>query len=116
MVGRSPYADIVIADPSVAEYHAEIVIADDGRVFVTDCGTAAGTWLASGDGLHAWEPVRQRFARREDMLRLGEYERLISEILPAAVANGDSSGREASRPSGRLRRDPVTGEIVRGRG
>jgi two-component system sensor histidine kinase UhpB len=36
LVGRSPYADIVIADPSVAEQHAEIVVTDDGRGFATE--------------------------------------------------------------------------------
>jgi pSer/pThr/pTyr-binding forkhead associated (FHA) protein len=121
-VGRSPYADIVIADPSVAEYHAEIVVADDGRIFVCDCGTSAGTWLRVSDGARSrWEPLRQAFARREDVLRLGDHERLVSDILPAAdppqVRSADDAGRrELVRSGGRLSRDPMTGEIVRRRG
>jgi hypothetical protein len=96
------------------------VIADDGRIFVTDCGTAAGTWLASRDGGgRTWEPVRQAFAARDDVLRLGEHERSLSDILSpiagSAPGTDDSSRREPNRPSGRLRRDPTTGEIVRGR-
>lgn len=111
----------MIADSSVAEYHAEIVVADDARIFVADCGTPAGTWLASRDGRRAWEPLRQAFVRRDDVLRLGEYERLVSDILSPVIANSapgadDSNRRDARRPSGRLRRDPMTGEIVRGRG
>jgi len=32
VIGRSPFADVVVADPSVATHHAEIVITDDGTV------------------------------------------------------------------------------------
>ena len=95
-------------------------MADDSRIFVTDCGTPAGTWLASRDGRRVWEPLRQAFVQRDDVLRLGEYERIVSDILPPTVAQpsagaDDANRRDASRPSGRLRRDPMTGEIVRGR-
>jgi pSer/pThr/pTyr-binding forkhead associated (FHA) protein len=121
-VGRSPYADIVIADPSVAEYHAEIVVAEDGRIFVGDCGTAAGTWRRAPEGIRSrWEPLRQAFVRREDVLRLGDYERLVSDILPSTdplqLRGADEANRrEITRPGGRLSRDPTTGEIVRRRG
>ena len=118
-MGRSPYADIVIADPSVAEYHAEIVVADDGRVFVVDCGTASGTWrLMSDSSRVSWAPVRQDFVGRGDVLRLGEYERAVSEILSPGSARADTENsvrRETIRSGGRLSRDPATGEIVRRR-
>jgi pSer/pThr/pTyr-binding forkhead associated (FHA) protein len=121
VVGRSPFADIVIADPSVAEYHAEIVMADDGRIFVGDCGTGSGTWRRASKGERtAWKPLRQAFVRRDDVLRLGDYERSVSDVL-APVAPQPSPGgrdqirRDAGRPGGRLSRDPTTGEVVRRR-
>jgi pSer/pThr/pTyr-binding forkhead associated (FHA) protein len=120
-VGRSPYADIVIADPSVAEYHAEIVVAEDGRVFVADCGTASSTWrLASkGDGA-TWKAVRQAFVGRDDVLRLGGHECVVSDILAPDLPQPQAGTanlvrRETIRPGGRLSRDPTTGEIVRRR-
>ena len=42
VIGRSPSADVVIADASLAPHHAELVITDDGRLYLTDCATDAG--------------------------------------------------------------------------
>jgi pSer/pThr/pTyr-binding forkhead associated (FHA) protein len=120
VAGRSPYADIVIAEPSVAEHHAEIVEASDGRLFVSDCGTSSGTWrLARGDGRSVWEPIRQAYAAREDLLRFGDYQCVLSELLsalgspdagaPSSVQGGVRVGK------GRVERDPATGEVVRRR-
>ena len=36
VIGRSPDADIVLADVSVARQHAELVITDDGRFHLND--------------------------------------------------------------------------------
>lgn len=114
VVGRSPYADIVIADPSVAEYHAEIVMAADGRIFIGDCGTASGTWrLAEGE---TWQPLRQAFVGADDTLRFGDHECILTDILSPVLPNPQPAGTGAnreSRPGGRLSRDPWTGEIVR---
>ena len=49
VIGRSPSADVVIADASLAPHHAELVVTDDGRLYVTDCATDAGTWIR-GEG------------------------------------------------------------------
>jgi hypothetical protein len=117
LVGRSAYADIVIADPSVAEQHAELVVAADGRIFVTDCGAGDGTWRlrAGGD----WEPIRQRFVEPADVLRLGDHRCAVAALLEhAAPQDGGEAGpyQDAVRvPKGRVERDPTTGEIVRRR-
>jgi hypothetical protein len=121
LVGRSPYADIVIADPSVAEHHAEIVVAEDGRLFLTDCGTGAGTWRLAGEaGGGAWMAIRQAFVERDDVLRLGEHQCRVSEVLSPVEPQFQLGalgpiGPDAARLGGRLRRDPTTGEIVRRR-
>ena len=114
-MGRSPYADIVIADPSVAAYHAEIVRTEDGRLFIGDCGTASGTWrLAEGE---TWQPLRQAFVSAGDTLRFGDHECALTDILapvlPSALPGASTASRETARPAGRLSRDPWTGEIVR---
>lgn len=113
-MGRSPYADIVIADPSVAEYHAEIVMAADGRIFIGDCGTASGTWRLGER--EAWQALRQAFVDADDLVRFGDYECVLADILSPVLPNPQSAGMSANRearPGGRLSRDPWTGEIVR---
>ena len=117
LVGRSAYADIVIADPSVAEQHAELVVAADGRIFVTDCGAGPGTWRLRADG--DWEPIRQLFVEPTDVLRLGDHRCAVAALLEhAAPQDGGEAGpyQDAARvPKGRVERDPTTGEIVRRR-
>ena len=88
IIGRSPFADVVIADPSVAPHHLELVITDRGRLHVTDCAGPGGTWRhargsaavdapagASGAATVevSWEPIRQAFVEADAPLRLGEH-------------------------------------------
>jgi hypothetical protein len=119
LVGRSAYADIVIADPSVAEHHAEIVATADGRLFVTDCATGAGTWRLAADG--SWERLRQAFVAPEAVLRLGAHRCVLRELLAPLAAEeagerGGGGGGEGERLlKGRVARDPATGELVRRR-
>jgi len=120
LVGRSPYADVVIADPSVSEQHAEIVETSDGRLFMTDCGSDRGTWQLSGElGQRAWKPLRQGFVGRNEVLRLGDHESTLADLLTPLVSReygGTGGGQEPGRGlKGRVERDPVTGEVVRRR-
>jgi hypothetical protein len=116
LVGRSSYADIVIADPSVAEHHAEVVATADGRLFVTDRATGSGTWRLRDGG--EWEEIRQAFVAPEAVLRLGAYRCVLRDLLAplTAVPAGDRGGGEPDRVlKGRVERDPATGELVRRR-
>lgn len=130
VVGRSPFADVVIADSSVAPHHAEIVVTDDDRLYLTDCGTSSGTWRQSGsqEGATAgsWSPVRQEFIGADEPLRLGDYQCTAAELMhttraraPSDAQGGqpawDRSENHRQRLRGRLERDPATGEIVRRR-
>ena len=85
VVGRSPFADVVIADPSVAPHHAEIVVTSRGRLHLTDCATPSGTWRLGpaehGEGSSEWRPVRQAFVREDEPLRLGEYRCLAGQLV-----------------------------------
>ena len=119
VIGRSPSADVVIADASLAPHHAELVVTDDGRFYVTDCGTDAGTW-ARGEAAAGWQPVRQDFVRPDQPLRLGDHECTVNDLLrrhrgaPADAPPG-SDGAVHRRVRGPVARDPATGEIVRRR-
>jgi hypothetical protein len=115
---------VVLADTSVAPHHAEIVITADGRLYLTDCATDGGTWVeGEGASSSAWRPVRQDFVRPDQLLRLGDYECTVGDLLrwsrsAPAVAPADAGGWDAARqrrPRGPVARDPTTGEIVRRR-
>lgn len=125
MLGRSPYADVVIADLSVEPHHAELVVTDDGRLHLTDGATETGTWTQDG-GADRWVRIRQTFVRPEQRLRLGDYACTAADLLRATglqasrgiVPGIQELGPRPSAPTrlqGRVERDPVTGEIVRRR-
>ncbi|MGH6905657.1 MAG: FHA domain-containing protein [Geminicoccaceae bacterium] len=122
VIGRSPSADVVIADASVAPHHAELVVTADGRLYLTDCATAGGTWRQIADGAGSWHPVRQAFVGPEESLRLGDHRCTASDLLRrsgdapiAAAASGAWNGPGRGRIHGPAVRDPATGEIVRRR-
>ena len=132
VIGRSPYADVVLADTSVARRHAEVVTTGDGRFHLTDCAAPTGTWRrkdAGGDG--KWERIRQTFVTVDEPLRLGEHDCTIQSLLGDRLVSEDGGGRgdgaggagkgrwrhegmpeAADPPRGRVERDPETGEIV----
>jgi hypothetical protein len=124
VIGRSPSADVVLADTSVSPHHAELVITADGRLHLTDCATEGGTWITGEGGDKAgWRPVRQDFVRPDQLLRLGDYECTAADLLrwsraAPADASGGAGPWEAAwqrRLRGPVARDPTTGEIVRRR-
>lgn len=132
VIGRSPDADIVLADASVGRRHAELVMTDDGRFHLTDCGGGGGTWraVARQGGEEVWERTRQSFVTASQPLRFGSYQVTVQELLarrtldPQAqgtVASsggmGGSGGGGTGEPAlrGPVERDPRTGEIVRRR-
>ena len=126
VIGRSAYADIVLADASIALHHAELVVTDDGRFFLTDCASETGTWRQK-DGSSGWAPVRQAFIRPGEPLRLGDHPCTAAELLGESRGDrsseqrttGDGGGLGAGgsteRSRGRVERHPVTGEIIRRR-
>ncbi|HEX6144161.1 MAG TPA: FHA domain-containing protein [Geminicoccaceae bacterium] len=121
VVGRSPHADVTLAEPSVAPRHAEIVVTSRGRLHVTDCGSPGGTWIQD-DASGAWRRVRQAFVRPEMRLRLGEHVCRAGDLVGAlsrapgdAVPAGSGGGVRNVGGRGRIERDPATGEIVRRR-
>jgi predicted component of type VI protein secretion system len=129
VIGRSPDADIVLADASVGRQHAELVITDDGRFHLTDCGGGDGTWraVAMRAGQEVWERTRQSFVAAGQPLRFGNIRVTVQELLArrepspreqeAAGQAGGGGGAGTAEPGlrGPVERDPRTGEIVRRR-
>ena len=127
VIGRSPDADIVLADATVARRHAELIISDDGRFHLTDCGGGDGTWraVAQRDGREVWERTRQSFVAAGQPLRFGGFRTTVQELLAGRqsaarhhetagpAGGGTGTGKPALR--GPVERDPRTGEIVRRR-
>jgi len=118
---------VVVVDDSVARRHAEVVIGDDDRFYLTDCGTRSGTWRLVGtrDGDDVWEKVRQGFVGPDEVVRLGNHRCTLGGLLADALAGAPSDGQGSARvedrqagsehPRGPVERDPHTGEIVRKR-
>ena len=138
-IGRNRDCDIVIADTSVSRVHAELVETDDGRFYLTDCGSKYGTFVGDKDGVgggkDGWSTIRQVYVSLADRIRLGEYEASIDELLrmvPAGVAPRaprhsttpppedtpppdeiETSSEISDLPKGPVERDPATGKIIR---
>lgn len=130
VIGRSPFADVVIADPTVAPHHAELVLTGDGRLYLTDCASPGGSrrGRAGDGGAIVWEAIRQDFVEPDEALRLGQHPCTAAALIKAAHGDGAGAGAagggsergdggEGPRRGlrGRLERDPQTGEVVRRR-
>lgn len=134
VIGRSPFADVVVADATVESHHLELVLASDGRLHATDCATYTGSWrlnpaLAGVDAAaDEWERLRQAFVTPQTRLRLGDYHCTVADLLTQArlrppITVTDESlaepspypGRPAAARRGRVERNAATGEIVRRR-
>ncbi len=127
VIGRDRHVDIVLDDPSVGNRHAELVVSDDARIYLTDCASGRGTWIKSAaDGADGWQPLRQSFVQPEQELRFGDHLCTAQRLLQShaetrrdpgenTVAPGGASERPRARLTGAVERDPTTGEIVRKR-
>ena len=124
VIGRSPYADVVLADATVARRHAEVVVTNDGRFYVTDCCTESGSWrrITGEADRDRWEKLRQGFVGESDLLRFGDHRCTLRELLRdvdtsesvavGASGRGRGEGTNGDRRTGPVERDPLTGEIV----
>jgi hypothetical protein len=103
-IGTARENDLVLAQPSVADVHAYVELADDGSVYVSSAGAHAPLWLLRGDH-------RQRAQRiclsLDDRLILGNEEVAVARLtglFEAADGARLRHRKEAPRPS---RREPV---------
>lgn len=128
-IGRQD-AEIEIDDPGVSKRHAELVATEDGRFYLTDCGSTSGTHVHRDSG---WCRIQQDFVRPEEKILLGRRTFTPPQLLALVKSTGGvpvdavkhdksspGNGRGAAKsrdpkddlPAGRVKRDPVSGEIV----
>jgi predicted component of type VI protein secretion system len=123
-IGRSPSADIrtPASDRSVSSVHAEITIAKDRRLYLTDRNSTNGTEVFR-DG--RWQPLRQDFVGLEERVRLGSYETTLHSLVSSIPDERPKPEPEPSLaasavmpavvdPPLRPRRNPETGEVIEG--
>lgn len=112
LVGRDSDCDYQIADTSVSRRHAEVVLAPDGRFFVTDRDSTGGTFVLAG---RDWEPVRQAYVEPPARIRFGGYEMEVARLAvlwgPGA-AGPAPAGRPAPERAKEPMRNPETGEVL----
>ena len=115
LVGRSREADIRLDHPTVSRLHLELVLGRAGEIYVADRSSRNGTRVEkSGE----WRRITARLVSCDARLRLGDATVAVSELLRRADPPTSKSGRTAQPnpltglPSGRVRRDPETGELI----
>lgn len=77
-IGQERRNQLVLADPGIAEVHAEIR-QQDGHYYLSDCGSATGTFV------NDQRVSRDYQLRADDRLRLGSVELLLLEPNKAQV-------------------------------
>jgi len=123
-IGRTPDNDVVVNHDTVSRLHAELVMLDDGRAYLTDCGSTSGTSVYRQN---QWQQIQQDFVNQGETLSFGDMELSVSSLI-AQLPRSRSSAPQASvsnsnayagavdkdtNPQGvRVRRDPRTGEIL----
>lgn len=115
VIGRSQFADIVLADRTVASRHAELVETADRRWFLTDCASEGGSFLWTGEGRpqagpmddpeqgRDWLAVRQGFVTAGGYLCFGNHVSSLRSLiaqLPDHQHGRNGAGSGGSRGNG----------------
>ena len=125
-IGRDKSCEVVLSDRSVSRQHAELVISKSGKFYLTDCKSNNGTFVGRGG---KWVPVVQDFVEPDEVLLIGRHQSTAAQLMAsarspaqgggrgrhrAAASGSGQGGREPRKglPSGRVRRDPGTGDII----
>lgn len=125
-IGRSQDADIQIDHTSVSRSHAELVVTADGKFYISDCNSSSGTAIRKS-GSEPWEKTQQGYVAKTDAILLGGYATSVQELLLAIKdsargqhgKSGKKGGAESEwsskeeLPEGPVRRDVITGEILK---
>ncbi|MAY03785.1 MAG: hypothetical protein CMQ38_12510 [Gammaproteobacteria bacterium] len=77
-VGRASDADIQINGQSVSRKHLELTRTDDGKYYLIDANSTAGTRIRKGE---SWELMKQGFVNESDTLLLGKEEVQVRQLV-----------------------------------
>jgi predicted component of type VI protein secretion system len=82
-IGRERQCDVAVFDDSVSRLHAEIWLAEDGSLMMSDCGSANGTTVVRGQEKF---PLRQEVMLPGDLVRMGGVMLSVQEMVEAVEA------------------------------
>lgn len=85
-IGREAGSEYRADHPTVSRRHAELVVTDQGRLYLTDCRSSGGTFCETAG---QWVPVRQSFVEPGQRLRFGEFE-VQAQSLTARAGGSDT--------------------------
>ena len=84
-IGRGKDSDLVLNHPSVSRRHAELTLKDDSGIEIRDLGSTGGTVVMRAGSEFR---IQREELKRGDVLRLGEYEITLSDLL-AIIGRSD---------------------------
>lgn len=68
-IGRGDFNDRRFEDGTVSRRHAELVVLTDGRLYLSDCNSTAGTQVEiNGE----WQSIRQSFIDASSRVKFGD--------------------------------------------
>lgn len=77
-IGRGQGCDVVLSHVSVSRRHAEMILSGDGAIEIRDLNSTGGTFVTR-DGKE--RSVAQTCLQSADVLRLGDYEISLQDLL-----------------------------------
>ncbi len=97
LIGRSPKADLHLADPTISNLHSRLAIEAENCV-IHDLGSTNGTWINQ-------KRIEKAQLRPGDRISLGQYDLLVKQIEPGVQLqfcwlSGLPTGGERSENSG----------------
>ncbi len=113
-IGRDA-KDIIINDQGVSRHHAELIALKDGRYYLTDCNSASGTFIFRNK---QWQKIKQDFVAENEMINLGKSQYTAHELMAMSQKkkpslSAENSGASNHLPIGKVKRDPITGDIIK---
>ena len=116
IIGREKDCDIFIDASTVSRQHAEITVTRSGKYFLIDRASSSGTFVS---GVEDWEEITQSFVELSDTILFGRHQLAMSEIVNVIETGNVILDEDVQTlpdndlPSGKVRRDPETGEPIR---
>jgi pSer/pThr/pTyr-binding forkhead associated (FHA) protein len=76
-IGRDEMNEVRLNDPTVSRRHAELIMLDGGKLFLSDCNSTSGTFVFLNNN---WEKVRQSYVGGDTKIRFGEFAIIASDL------------------------------------